>query len=157
MKQIMLGILLLGSMLASNKAGAQVNINIGLQPAWGPVGYQHVDYYYLPDIESYYYVPRRQFIYFNNGRWVHSAGLPVAYRSYNLYSGYKVVVNEPRPYLRHATYKVKYAKYKGVRGKQASLKSSKANGPKYTAGKNHMVVKKGSSGAAKGKGKNKHL
>lgn len=27
-----------------------VNINIGSQPAWGPVGYDYVDYYYMPDI-----------------------------------------------------------------------------------------------------------
>ena len=156
MKKIMLGILLLGGLITAHETEAQINVNVGLQPAWGPVGYQHVDYYYLPDIESYYYVPRKQFIHLNNGKWVYSAGLPSAYRNYNLYNGYKVVVNEPRPYLRHATYKVKYAKYKGVNGKQASLKNNKSNAPKYSPAKKTGVVNKSKPGApAKGKGKGK--
>jgi hypothetical protein len=55
-----------GSMICTPaSAQVRVNINIGSQPVWGPVGYDHVDYYYLPDIETYYYVPTRQFVYFN--------------------------------------------------------------------------------------------
>ena len=86
-----------------------VNINIGSQPVWGPVGYDYVDYYYLPDIDAYYYVPGRQFIYLSNGRWIFAASLPVAYRHYNLYSGYKVVINEPRPYLHANVFRTRYA------------------------------------------------
>jgi hypothetical protein len=47
------------------KAQLNVNVNIGSQPLWGPTGYEHVDYYYLPDVESYYYVPQKQFVYLN--------------------------------------------------------------------------------------------
>src|SRR5678809_1732815 len=68
-----------------------VNINIGSQPEWGPVGYDYVDYYYMPDIDVYYYVPSRQYIYLSNGRWIFATSLPVAYRHYNVYSGYKAV------------------------------------------------------------------
>src|SRR6266576_2862654 len=75
-----------------------INVNIGAQPQWGPVGYDHVDYYYMPDIDVYYYVPRQQFIYLNGGRWVFAAALPDRYRSYDMYRGYKVVVNDPEPY-----------------------------------------------------------
>src|SRR6476646_8859688 len=98
-------------------AQVSVNINIGSQPNWGPRGYQHVDYYYLPDIESYYYVPSRQFIYLSNGNWVFSASLPSRYRNYDLYRGYKVVVNQPRPYLHYKEHKIKYKKYKGYNDK----------------------------------------
>lgn len=143
--------LLVSSFTIAEKANAQVNVNIGLQPAWGPVGYQYVDYYYLPDIETYYYVPRRQFIYLNDGRWIYSSALPVRYRTYNLYYGYKVVVNEPKPYLRHAAYKVKYAKYKGAFGKQKAIKYKNGN-----AGGSKKAVVKG-NGGGKSKGKNKHL
>lgn len=47
------------SLFGINNAKAQVslNINIGSQPVWGPTGYDHVDYYYFPDIDAYYYVP----------------------------------------------------------------------------------------------------
>src|SRR5436190_166956 len=76
-----------------------VHVNIGSQPVWGPTGYDYAEYYYLPDIETYYYVPTHQFIYMNGGRWVFSRSLPYRYRNYNLYSGYKVVVNEPRAYM----------------------------------------------------------
>ena len=65
-KWILIGLIgILGWVTDANQSSAQVriNVNIGAQPLWGPIGYQHVDYYYLPDIESYYYVPTRQFIY----------------------------------------------------------------------------------------------
>ncbi|MBU0696242.1 MAG: hypothetical protein KKE39_06910 [Bacteroidetes bacterium] len=93
---------------------AQVNIsvNIGSQPAWGPSGYQHVEYYYLPDIESYYYVPRHQFVYLSNGRWVFSASLPSRYRDYDLYRGYKVVINRHRAYENYERDREEYGDYR---------------------------------------------
>lgn len=146
-----------------------VNVNIGAQPVWGPVGYDYVDYYYLPDIETYYYVPTHQFVYFSGGRWVFAAGLPPIYRGYNLYNGYKVVINEPKPYLLHSKYKVKYIGYKGnhsqtiirnsndpkyyvVKGhpKHVSSGKMKGNGPLYKSGSGGGASKGG--GAAKGKG-----
>lgn len=153
-----MAVLFLCGTVTAEKTMAQVNINIGLQPAWGPAGYDYVEYYYLPDIETYYYVPRRQFIYLNNGRWIYSAGLPSRYRTYNLYNGYKVVVNAPKPYLRHASYKVKYAKYKGNNGKQTALGKSKGKAVAYAPGAGKVKAGKAGGGAAvKGKGKNKHL
>jgi hypothetical protein len=131
MKKMILGAALLFSAFAYNSASAQVrlnvNVNIGSQPQWGPAGYNYVDYYYLPDIETYYYVPTRQFIYLSGGNWVYAYNLPPAYRSYNLYNGYKVVINQPKPYLHHSNYKVKYAKYKGNRG-QGTIKYKGNNG-----------------------------
>jgi len=116
---------------ASNNSQAQVrvgvNINIGSQPAWGPTGYDYVDYYYLPDIDAYYYVPRHQFVYLSGGRWIFSSSLPVRYRSYDLYSGYKVVINEPRPYLRANVFRERYAAYKGHRNDQVVIKHDNGN------------------------------
>ncbi len=156
MKKIVLGVLFSLSILSFQKTDAQVNvnINIGSQPQWGPVGYDYVEYYYLPDIESYYYVPSRQFIYFSGGNWVFSSGLPPMYRSYNLYSGYKVVINRPKAYLYHPSYKVKYAGYKGNRS-QTVIKYSKA--PKYKKATGNSNAGKSSAGKAKrgnGRGRN---
>ncbi|THU40499.1 hypothetical protein FAM09_08545 [Niastella caeni] len=129
------------SSVSVSKAQVNVNINIGAQPLWGPVGYDVVQYYYLPDLQMYYYVPSRQFVYLSNGNWLFAAGLPASYRSYNLYTGYKVVINEPKPYLHFATHKVKYAKYKGHKGKQGVIRDSKD--PKYFVVKGHPRNAKG--------------
>lgn len=157
MKKLVLGISFFVSLFAIRQASAQVrvnvNINIGSQPNWGPVGYDYVEYYYLPDIETYYYVPTRQFIYLSGRNWVFSYGLPPVYRAYNLYSGYKVVINQPRAYQYFHTHKVKYVGYKGNRG-QVIIKNS--NDPKYKA---HKVKSSGhgnGNGNGRGRGRGNH-
>jgi hypothetical protein len=150
MKKLITGVALFFSVLTFQQANAQVgvnvNINIGSQPAWGPVGYDHVDYYYLPDIESYYYVPTRQFIYLSNGNWVFAYGLPPAYRTYDLYSGYKVVINQPKAYQYFTTHKVKYVGYKGNRS-QVIIRNS--DDPRYYVVKGHPKYSKGNNAAPK--------
>ena len=125
-----------------------VNINIGDQPSWRPAGYDYAEYYYLPDIETYYYVPKHQYVYLSNGKWIYSTSLPSRYRSYNLYSGYKVVINEPRPYLNYSKHRVTYAKYKGNNGRQVIIKNS--NEPKYYVVKGHPKYNGGNNGNGKG-------
>ena len=100
---------------ASAQVRLNVNFNIGSQPVWGPVGYDYVEYYYLPDIETYYYVPTRQFVYLSGDRWVYSYSLPPRYRGYDLYSGYKVVVNRPRAYRYFNEDRARYSSYRGNR------------------------------------------
>jgi hypothetical protein len=125
-----------------------VSVNIGAQPLWGPAGYDVVEYYYLPDLQTYYYVPSRQFVYLNGSNWVFARSLPARYRGYDLYSGYKVVINEPKPYLHFNTHKVKYANYKGAKGKQVVIRDSKD--PKYFVVKGHPGNAKGQYKAAGG-------
>ena len=115
-KQLVVFGLILSSLMFTAHAQVRVNINIGSQPEWGPVGYNHVDYYYMPDMDVYYYVPQRQFIYLQGNNWVFGASLPARYRDYDLYGCYKVVVNEPRPYLRNDYYRTRYGGYRGRRG-----------------------------------------
>ncbi|MCZ4244248.1 hypothetical protein [Pedobacter punctiformis] len=136
MKKIILLSLLcvVGFMPVKLSAQVNVNVNIGSQPLWGPVGYEHADYYYLPDIESYYDVTQRQFVSLNNGTWVFTRALPSRYSSYNLYNGYKVVINSPKPYLYFKDDKVKYAKFKGYKSQPVISRSSD---PKYFIVKGH--------------------
>ena len=87
-------------------------------PVWGPVGYDEVEYYYLPDIEVYYDIRQGQYIYFGSGKWVRSRYLPSHCRNYDLYHGYKVVLTDYHghsPYSHFHDHKVKY--YKGYKGK----------------------------------------
>lgn len=109
---------------ANAQVRANININIGSQPIWGPVGYDDAQYYYFPDIDAYYNIPQRQFIYLDGGRWVFGAALPGRYH-YDLYRGYKVVVNDPRPYLHPDIYRERYGRYKGWYGKQTIIRDSR--------------------------------
>ncbi len=114
--------------------GIGLNANIGVQPAWAPVGYDHADYYYMPDIEAYYSVSRHQYIYQNSGRWVFSASLPYRYRNFDVYHAHKVVINEPTPYLHHAQYRDRYASFRGQHD-QVAIRDSRE--PKYFESRYH--------------------
>jgi len=120
MKRIIFFAAILLSFLAYKPATAQLKIslglNIGSQPDWGPVGYDHADYYYMPDIDTYYDVSAHQYVYMQNNSWIHANSLPPRYANYNLYNGYKVVVNQRNPWQNQARIRAKYAGYKGRRG-----------------------------------------
>src|SRR5689334_18182121 len=125
-KLFLITALFFAALLSTKQSSAQVrvgvNINIGSQPVWGPTGYDYVQYYYLPDIDAYYYVPRHQFVYMNGSRWIFSSSLPPRYRDYDLYSGYKVVINEQRPYLRDNYYREQYSGYRGRHNTQVIIR-----------------------------------
>jgi hypothetical protein len=126
MKKLILTAVLLVSCLMF-KADAQLRIslgfNIGSQPDWGPVGYDHASYYYMPDVDSYYDVPNHQYIYIQNNVWVRGAALPGRY-NFNPYNSYKVVINERNPWERDATYRTRYENYRG-RGGQTIIRDSR--------------------------------
>ena len=62
-KKILTTIVILIIAFNSNiQAQIGLNFNIGSQPAWGPTGYDKVEYYYMPDIDAYYNVQKKQFI-----------------------------------------------------------------------------------------------
>jgi hypothetical protein len=127
MKKTFFAAALLFACLSFKLADAQIKvslgINIGSQPDWGPVGYDHADYYYMPDINAYYDINAHQYVYSSNSAWIHSAALPPRYSNYDVYHGYKVVVNEPTPWVHNTVYRKKYASYKGRRD-QAVIRDS---------------------------------
>lgn len=126
MKKLILTTAIFLSALSFQAAKAQISfsINIGSQPEWGPTGYDHADYYYMPDIDAYYDVPAHQYVYVENNAWVHRASLPVRYRNYDVYKGYKVVVNERTPWVNNSVYRAKYAGYRG-RTSQTIIRDSR--------------------------------
>lgn len=115
MKKLLLITMIVAAFLFNTETKAQVrlnlNVNIGERPNWGVPGNYAGDYYYLPEIDSYYDIPRQQFIYFDGGGWMYASSLPYQYRDYDLYNGYKVVINEPRPYLNCQVYRQRYSRY----------------------------------------------
>jgi hypothetical protein len=131
MKKLGIALILLMSVFAH--AQVSVNVNIGTPPNWGPAGYDDSRYYYLPDIDVYYDVTQSQFIYDNNGNWARVNRLPSRYRGYDLYNGYKVVLNDYRgnaPYTYHKKHITNYPKgYKGKPQKNRGNKPEKQNKP----------------------------
>ena len=129
----LIAVLFLGSVV-----DAQIGIGLGFngdrQPVWGPTGHDHVEYYYLPDIEVYYSVPQHRYCYNEDGRWVGKSLLPSRYQGYDLYTSYKVVVNELAPYRHYETYREKYSSYKGRHDQQPICDSRDS---KYFVNKNH--------------------
>lgn len=112
-----------------------IGVNINDQPIWGPEGFDRADYYYIPDIDSYYSVSERQYIYRDGSEWRHGATLPPTYSGYDPYHSYKVVINnEPTPYQNHDTHVTKYAPLKGKKD-QPVIRDSKD--PKYFSIKEH--------------------
>ncbi len=94
------------------KAQLRVNLNVNIgRPAWGLPGNYAGGYYYLPEIDTYYDIAARQFIYFDGRDWAFSYELPYMFRDYDLYRGFKVVINEPRPYLHCDVYRNRYITY----------------------------------------------
>jgi len=122
MKKIIFCAAILLSCLTYKSATAQIRISLGLninsQPDWGPVGYDHAEYYYMPDIDAYYDVPNHQYVYLQNNVWIHAGALPPRYANYDLYHGYKVVVNQRNPWEHAADFRAKYSGYKGRRDQQ---------------------------------------
>src|SRR5215472_18199919 len=103
MKKLLLASAILAASALCNPSSAQISfsINIGDQPSWGPTGYDHVEYYYIPDIHAYYYVPSHSFVYLRDGHWCFSRELPPRYANFDLYHCHKIVMNEPQPYLHY--------------------------------------------------------
>jgi hypothetical protein len=150
-------VLMLGAVSAPAKAQVSIslNFNVDRQPIWGPTGYDHVDYYYLPDIDVYYNVPQHRYFYYERNRWVGGSSLPRRYRGVNMYNSYKVVVNEPTPYRNAQMYRDKYASYKG-RHDQETIRDSRDQkyfvNPKHPEHKNW--VKQNKENQKRGRGNN---
>lgn len=125
---------LLSSLLLLMNASieAQISVHVSL-PVWGPVVTTE-EYYYLPEIESYYDIRSSQFIYLNNGYWIRSKKLPSRYRNYNLNTGQVVVINDYRgskPYAHFRNNKLKYYKnnsqWKGNENRNEKQSKGKKN------------------------------
>ncbi|MES2836176.1 MAG: hypothetical protein V4667_01520 [Bacteroidota bacterium] len=155
------------ALLFTNIIKAQVTINIGTPPPWGPAGYSEVRYYYLPDVEAYYDVNSSMFIYYGNGIWLRRNQLPTHYRNYDLYGGYKVVMTDYRgndPHIYFKEYKRKYAKgYRGGPQKTNGQKPGKGNSPQKSVKQNNKSaaphktqVKQNGGGQSKPQGGGQH-
>ncbi|MGC4039492.1 MAG: hypothetical protein QM710_01490 [Flavobacterium sp.] len=89
-------------------------------PAWAPSAPVTVQYYYIPDIEVYYDVPAKQYIYLNNGNWVRATALPAQYNGYDLTRSKPIYLTNYKGNTPYVLFKEHQVKYK--------VKKWKANG-----------------------------
>ena len=82
-------------------------------PQWAPPYYSGARYYYVPDLELYYDLSAREFIFLMDGRWNFSPYLPAMYRNYDLNNSFCIVmnVNVYKPWLHHQYYVSHYPRY----------------------------------------------
>ena len=140
-KFVLIFAFLIGVSSFYNKAEAQninISINIGRQPAWGPVGYDYAGYYYFPEINCYYDVNVGLFYYMNRGYWVSARYLPFSYRNYDLYRLYKVVLNQRDPWHYNRVHYRDYSIYRGHHShRQVVIRDSRDN--RYRDSRNNNV------------------
>ena len=82
-------------------------------PVWAPDYYAGTRYYYFPDIETYYDLATRNFVYLNNGRWLFARALPPFYSNFNLRNAFVVIVDRSiyDPWMHHQYYNSHYPRY----------------------------------------------
>lgn len=135
MKKLMFLFIAVIGFTVAGQAQVNISINIGAQPAWGPTGYDHVDYYYLPDIDCYYDVPNKVYVYPSGNSWIRAKQLPAKYHSVDLYNVHKVVINgDNRPYQHADKYRQEYG---GFRGKHDQTPIRDSREEKYFESKGH--------------------
>lgn len=110
MKKYLLLVLMTGTLAATETTQAQISLNIRIgSPAWGVPGVSRADYYFLPDIDAFYDLRGRQFVYLDRGRWCFSNALPGWHRGFDLFGARKIIINEPNPWSRYDFYHRRYA------------------------------------------------
>ncbi len=133
----------------SSKAQVSIGVSIGTPPVWAPAAPVEVQYYYLPDIQVYYDVPGRAYIYFSNNRWCRAAALPPRYNGYDLYHGHTVYLSDyrgNRPYEFYREHREKY------RGDDSWKRNGHDNGNHYGNGKGRGEGNGHGNGRGHGKG-----
>ncbi|MEI5983856.1 MULTISPECIES: hypothetical protein [Sphingobacterium] len=138
MKKLFYAALFLGAFVFANPANAQINVsfNIGVQPNWGPVGYDYARYYYIPEIDVYYDVSNRYYHYYDGRRWARQRSLPGRYGHVDLYRTYKVVINDSNPWRNHRSYYDRYHRY-SRNYSQVNLRDGRGNNKYYKDREKH--------------------
>jgi hypothetical protein len=102
----------------ATQAQISVSLNIGtphaVRPVWVSPNCANVDFYYLPEIQTYYDVNTTMFVYLNHGNWIRTRQLPRQYRNYDFNHAHKVALNGyrgNRPYAYYNNHKINYNRY----------------------------------------------
>lgn len=138
MKKLFYLALFFGGLAITQPAKAQINVsfNIGVQPQWGPVGYDYARYYYMPELDVYYDVNNRYYHYYDGRRWASHRTLPRRYGHIDLYRTYKVVINDASPWRNHRHHYDRYHRY-SRNYSQVSMRDGRGHNKYYKEREKH--------------------
>jgi hypothetical protein len=97
--------------VTNSSAQVNVNVNINALPDWAPARYvPETRYYYIPELQVYYDIPSKMYIYPHKKGWVRNKKLPKHYAKYNLNTCHKVSLYDigPNPYAHYDMHRKKY-------------------------------------------------
>lgn len=121
-KLIILSAIVLSSVMVSNKANAQlrVNLNLNLGPVTAWISNDNInDYSYLPDIDCYYSPSQQVYVYRDGNNWQRNRVLPERYRNFDFAHVRMVSMQgQQRPYMNHEVNRNNWAGNDNRRGQQ---------------------------------------
>ena len=82
-------------------------------PEWAPEYYPGTRYYYFPDIECYYDLATREYIFLNRGQWFFTPTLLGFYNDFDPMYGFVIIINTRiyQPWMHHQYYISHYPRY----------------------------------------------
>jgi len=82
-------------------------------PVWAPPFYEGARYFYIPDLECYYDLLTREFIFLYDGQWFYSPNIPPIYGDFDLNNSFVVVINIHiyEPWLHHQYFLSHYPRF----------------------------------------------
>lgn len=130
MRRLLLATLIsLGGLVATTEqtqAQLNVNINIGQQPLWGPVGHDYAQFYYIPQMNVYYDVINALFYFQQGRRWINARVLPPRFGHFDLYNMHKIVMNQHNPFRHNHRHIQQYRNYHNMQ-RQIAIRDARDN------------------------------
>jgi hypothetical protein len=140
MKKIIaaLAIIVGSTVFATQEASAQVNINVNVGNPSMRGGGAYGNYCYIPDLDIYFDMAARDYVYYSRGQWMHANRMPRAYRNYDMNNCYRVAVNGRTPWMYNGGHRQQYGNY-GRRGynNQGYGRYNQGNGYAYEHTRHH--------------------
>lgn len=92
-------------------SSAQTVSDVNSSPNVDSKSKTEIRYYYFPNIEAYFDLQEKVYLYKDNGEWTEAEELPKNYGGYSLYNKARVIINDydgDEPYLLLAEHKKMY-------------------------------------------------
>lgn len=125
---------IIGGLFFVQPSQAQISININLgasYPSWIASSYQDAKYIYMPELDMYYDMYNKSYVYYDNYKWVSQRNVPIAYQHMDFRNARKVRVSAKNPWNNNAYYRNAYVNKGAGKGKAVYGKNSYGQNKKH--------------------------